>query len=285
MGDDDRRHLDELRRRAYGPGEGLTDAADIARLEELEAAARAGRPTPAEPDPDPVDGGVSVDEPHPVAGPVDPPAATDGPSAGAGTGSSPDAGARTGGIRRGLLVLGAAVAAVAVVVAVVLPRLTDAPEPGAGAPSASPTETVAPDDLPVIRRSIDDAATETIMTIELNGYFSQPAPSPEPVLPVNGAETWIETVGEYFGQRVWLGGTDEGDVCLVLEAESTTRTSCLPFDMFEDDLMLLTVPFSDLPAQERPPGMTEDQLLGFWWRSTDRVEIVMIPSQPGSAEY
>ncbi|MDN3497125.1 hypothetical protein QL996_14375 [Planococcus sp. APC 4015] len=323
MGDDDRRHLDELRRRAYGPGDGLTDAADIARLEELDAAARAERRPPVESDPVaepypvaeryPAAQPYPGTEPHPTSEPrpaaqpspvaerypvaelVEASAPGDGPSTSSGTGSGsgtgvgsgtgPAAGGRGGGIRRSLLVLGAAVAAVAVVAAVFVPRLTGA-GPIAGTPSAVPTETLAtPDDVPVIRQTIDDAATDTITTIELGGYFTQPAPSPAPALPVNGAETWIETVGVYFGQRVWIAGTDEGDVCLVLEAESTTRTSCLPFDMFEDDMMLLTVPYSDLPEDERPPGMTDDELLGFWWRSDDRVEIVLVPSQPGSGEY
>jgi len=260
MDDDDRRELDELRRRAYGPGDGLTDARDVDRLRELEDHRRPRAPV----------GDVSAEAQLAEAS-----RGEDVPSADSGTGGG---GSPTDRRRRRLLVPGIALAA-AVLLAVVLPRLADAgpslrrTEPG---PFATPTGILAtPLAVHLARRFTHAPSTASLLEVRLLAAFDGPTPQPVPGFPVTGSLRWVDTVGDYFGARVWRARAESGEVCLLIELPSITRASCVVDEEFELDAMLVVAPFLEIPEAERPEAMRAGDALGFWWRSNGRLEVLL----------
>lgn len=261
-----RAELDALRRRAYAPSADIAaDPAALQRLAELEVLALP--PMPVEPSPpDPADQPPRVHE------------AAAEPDGAAEVAVLP---ASVGERRRRPVWHLALVAAVALVAGVL----------GAVASSSRPDvePVAAPGQVPPTVREafafVRDPDAEVLMRVRINGssgdYIEPPSAEDVPAFPANGPMNWVEPVGDYFGWKLWIGGatgalSDEN--CLVLEAEVTLRGKCLSTQLRSQGGLLLSVPYAEVAAEERPARMTAEQSLGFWWDPEGQVTILVSPT-------
>jgi hypothetical protein len=130
-------------------------------------------------------------------------------------------------------------------------------------------------------------SSELLITVRIDGSFGDyvdiPSSGDVPLFPVEGLMTWVEPIGDYFGWRVWLGGARgaiDDENCLLLDGDGTMRADCVPVDLKSEGALLLSVPFAEIPPDERPPTMTEEQSLGFWWAMDGTVKILLAPTPP-----
>lgn len=132
------------------------------------------------------------------------------------------------------------------------------------------------------RRFTDSPTTETLLFVPFDAAFDGtrdgPEEQPVPGFPVAEPLSWSDGLGSYFGADVWRGYADSGRRCLLVELPTTTRSGCVDAGAFDQDAMLVLVPFGDLPDDKRPPGMTADQSVGFHWRGDARLDVLLGPS-------
>ncbi len=272
-----RAELDALRLRAYGPSADIAeDGAALERLVQLEELALPARPDSPEPRPDERSAASGV-EPSPA------------PTSGTQLGSAPGAArvvevlparARGPRSRRGWhLALVAAVALAAVPLAVTAASRTVAdavPSRAAGQIPASVRDALA---------FATDPRSQTLIQVRIDGSFGDYvdiAPTDDiPPFPVEGLMTWVEPLGDYYGWEVWIGGARgaiEDENCLVLDGDGTTRAGCASTALKAQGALLLSVPYAEVLAEERPEAMTPDQSLGFWWSPDGVITILLGPT-------
>ncbi|MEV8274678.1 hypothetical protein [Microbacterium sp. NPDC077184] len=275
-----RRELDALRRRAWGAGGGLDDdPAAQARLAELEAESR------AESSAGPPARGVTAapdvkDRPDVTARPAAPgvagPPAADPENPHPQHPQRPASPRRTGHRARLAAALVGGAAAVTLAGAFLAPLLGDT------LPGADHTE------LRTIEDAVRDAtvfldAPEalTLFTVPLDGRLSDitgnTATLIPPALPGDRDSEWITPAGRYYSGQLWRARADSDELCLVVELAAGTRGTCLPEEAHRRNALLVVIPASDIPADDRPEGMTETDAVGFWWRADDNVEVVLAP--------
>ena len=79
-----------------------------------------------------------------------------------------------------------------------------------------------------------------------------------PLFPVEGPMTWVEPLGDYYGWKLWIGGARGGvedENCLLLDGDGTMRADCVvDRDSRADGALLLSVPYAEIAAEERPAG-------------------------------
>ncbi|MET0296507.1 MAG: hypothetical protein ABW024_03835 [Microbacterium sp.] len=288
MDEDDQTELDALRRRAYGPGDGLTDPGGIERLRELEARLHARHrvdpSTSSGTGEEPVTGEEPGDQEQSATGhgPEDEGARTPTGAESASVVEGPAPAARKRRWLRPALVA----AAVVVVAGVVVPRIAEGGAPPESPPSTSPTADGAaanPLEVRFARQFTDDPQTRSLLDVRLLAAFDAPAPEPVPGFPVTGGLRWVDTVGDYFGARVWRGRADDDEVCLLIQLPTVTRATCVPDEVFELDATLVIAPYLEIPEAERPGDMKAGDELGFWWRSDGRLQVLLAKSATESA--
>lgn len=130
-----------------------------------------------------------------------------------------------------------------------------------------------------------DPDAEVLITVRIDGSFGDyvdiPSGDDVPLFPVEGLMTWVEPLGDYYGWRLWIGGARgaiEDENCLLLDGEGTMIADCVTNDLKSQGALVLTIPFADIPPEERPEGMTAGQSLGFWWGSDGVVRILLGPT-------
>lgn len=258
-----RAELDELRRRAYGPGPDL-DRDGVDRLIDLEELVLRERRVRA------ADAGPAA----PGTRPAPPDASSAGPP-------------RSPRRRVALLVVVATVSVIAALGVVALLR------------TLAPTETTSDAGatmLPTTRESRDaysfalDTEAVTLLNIPLDGsfgnYIDLPATGHVPDFPAKGEVEWASNVGEYFGWDVWIagaGGISAGmprEHCIMVEHGAVSRGRCVAAELRSQSALLVSVPFSFVAREERPVGMAPDDRLGFWWNH-DRAVTVLLGDDPG----
>lgn len=281
-----RAELEALRRRAYGAAADIdTDPEAIARLTELEDAAlreRVGE-TPVAPEKAP------ADTPRPDGRPV---AVAPSPSSTAViTSGIPADRARP----RGHAALVGAVGVAAITLGV-LAGWNPVSDLAAPSPTPTPAATVTLLD-PLLEAEISAVLeytvnAETLMTLGLDGafgtyvnYFGE-APDPASLGFPIPEPRWTSALGEYFGFDLWIGGSirtgtatnpEPQTLCLVLMKPATNRSRCMEREAWDSGAMLLAVPYAELEETERPPTMTVDQSLGFWWTSEGELRVMLGP--------
>lgn len=271
-----RRELDDLRRRAYGPGSGLDDPAARSRLTELEDEVRrehaAGDRTGFEDRPglgdpaglgDPPEAGRPEPE-HPDLGDSSIPGASPAPTP-----------------ERGPWRWAALAAAVAVVVAIT-----------AGWPASErPAARVATDAVPAPNESlprvdpetfafIKDPGAAVLLRVPLDGSFGDFVDLPGDLsaeveeLADLGPLAWSKTLGEYYGWELWIARGDDAG-CVVVRRGTADHARCESPDGFATGRLLVTVPYAEIPDEERPEQMGIEQSVGFWWLPEQPFTIVL----------
>lgn len=271
----DRAELDELRRRAYGPGADIDgDPAASARLAQLEEAALHEREA-ALPAPELVGAAVGGDHP---------PAPLAARPAGPGTLPEPDgpptdaAATAPTKPRRLRWTAVAAVAAVAVALAVGLPRVLSPAEPAAVEVPITPREayTLArdPDAVPLLRIPLDGS---------FGDHIDLPTSGEVPVFPTSGEVEWAEPLGDYYGWDLWIAGADgalQREHCLLAQRGSITLGRCVPAVLRRQSALVVSIPFERIEPARRPADMRPDERLGFWWDDDREIVVLLAADSP-----
>ncbi|AZS38377.1 hypothetical protein CVS47_03033 [Microbacterium lemovicicum] len=257
MSVDDDAELARLRRRAYGPDADIAaDPVALARLDELEQAARP-QPEPErapEPDPTPAAAASARLSEAPVAAAVVP-----GPSA------RPRA--------QWHLALIAGVGVLAVLMAASAWRGAELEPVAAPSPTASVAARFG-DASPFSGDPTARVLQEIPVDDWFGDYFDLPSGETAPPFPVPEAVRWSAPLGDFYGGQLWLARSSSGLPCLAVVLGDDVRADCRPAQDFDRGALVVTVPYSAIPAADRPPGMTPTESLGYQWLSDQSVTIV-----------
>ena len=264
---EERAELNALRIRAYGPSSDIAeDTAALERLVELEELAL---PAVGADEAGPDDGrplestvpaiGPTADEPQPM-----PPSSRE-----PHTERRPRRPWHVGSIAA-VAVLGIALGAVGGAQAARQTEIAAAREDSPGMEAAGG---VASDpDGDILIRVFIDAST--------GGYVDLSSDADVPAFPVSGDMTWAQPLGEYYGWALWIGSAPSrrGDEhCLLIAAESGTRSRCVAREWRADGDLLVSVPYTQIAPAERPAGMTPGQSVSFLWGPGGFVTILITP--------
>ncbi|MBU4464620.1 MAG: hypothetical protein KKH75_02110, partial [Actinobacteria bacterium] len=137
----------------------------------------------------------------------------------------------------------------------------------ANAPDASaPSFTADPGMAPLAVIQIDSP---------LGHSYDHPAPGTVPPFPTDSTLTWAQPLGSYFGSSVWIARTEDGSSCLLLAADAKSYGQCVPADLFARGSLRVTVAYSQLTADERPPALHPDQSIAYQWQPNEDLTIVI----------
>ena len=134
----------------------------------------------------------------------------------------------------------------------------------------------------VIAGFVTSPHTRLLLSIPLDGSFGDYVDLPAraaPHLPDSSPARWLDRLGSYYVEQLWIGRTEAGRACLVVELGDTTRGRCIDPADFDDGGLLVAVPHAEL--SERPDGMRPGESLGFWWRPGGRVDVLVGPAPGG----
>lgn len=175
------------------------------------------------------------------------------------------------------------VALVAAVAIATIPLGTAAAQQGLSVPE--PAEAEVPESVREALAFTTDPGSEVLITVRIDGSFGDyvdlPVGDNVPLFPVEGLMTWVEPLGDYYGWKLWIGGARgaiDDENCMLLDGDGTMRANCVPVDLKSQGALLLSIPFAEIPASERPETMTAEQSLGFWWGDDGTVKILLAPT-------
>lgn len=239
-----RRELDDLRRRAYGPGPGIADDPDaVRRLEELEREARgpAATPPPSAPAPE----AIAPDDPAPEE-----PAEAEA--------SRPS--------RAGALALVAAGLVAAAGAFAIAPLWEPSP-----AESPPAEEYVYPADL----------HAEQLATIDLDafpGRYVDPGSAEAPAFAADQQPDWARPLGLFFGWQLWVAGGAgaAGDEhCITIVRGTDVRSRCEPPRTQDLGLLHVSLAAADITADELPRPMADNERIRFRWLEPGVLEVLL----------
>ena len=98
------------------------------------------------------------------------------------------------------------------------------------------------------------------------------------LFPTSDEIAWTLSLGNYYGWDIWIAGTDdnpEREHCILAVHGEVGRGRCLPAALRPFSALVVTLPFKVVQANERPPGFTPGQRIGFWWRADDSVDVLL----------
>lgn len=272
-----RAELAALRVRAYGPGADIVrDPVALARLDELEELVRHEHDLLTTSDLPPHMSAFGADEDRLVAVP-DPLADADAAPGPPDDPVAPPTAAQSA--RRRLMVLGLGLVAVLIAAAVTVPRLLPAAEPAATVASGQEQQQTDTFDAYTLAR--DDRAI-VLFQVPLDEYFREQAGVPGdqtvPDFAASGPIRWTEPLGEYYGWDLWLAGAEgalQDEHCIALLRGDVVRTRCVPATLRPQSALVATLPYAVISGDERPPGMTPAQRIGFWWQGDHEVSVLL----------
>lgn len=128
-----------------------------------------------------------------------------------------------------------------------------------------------------------DADARVLLEIPFGPWINTTT-SAEEVLwlfPTTDEIEWTVPLGEYYGWQIWIGGTDdqpEKQQCLLALHGGVARARCIPAALRPFSALVVTLPYRAIDADERPPGFTPGERIGFWWRSEDAVTVLRAPA-------
>jgi hypothetical protein len=260
----DRRELDELRRRAYGPDPDIGgDPAALARLAALEDLARPAPPPLPPPPPAGADAGRATAATAARVRPDDPPGGTvPGPSPEEPVPEAPSGPApRRTSRRRTALIAGAGVAVLLVVVAAIQIGLQLSDRAVAAAPAPTPVTAGS------AYRFISDPGSRIVARASVEGF-----------VPTGGQDERSIEVGDYFGWKLSILNTSDASSCIVL-TRTTTYRNCVSDSVLSTGGMMVALPYAAVPKAERPVGMRKNQSIGYWLLPDGRVMLVLGPTE------
>src|SRR5690606_20799220 len=132
---------------------------------------------------------------------------------------------------------------------------------------------------PVVAAFVTSPQTRLLLSIPLDGSFGDYVDLPArdaPDLPDASPAQWLDRLGRYYVDQLWIGRAEAGRACLVVELGDTTRGRCADPADFDEGSLLTAVPHGEL--RDRPDGMRPDQSLGFWWRPGGQVDVLVGPA-------
>lgn len=256
----DRAELDRLRRLVYGPG-GDAPPAAAERLAALEDALHVELDTSERTD------DRALAQPAPEADePTDARESTRVFGEATSVGGEPTG---RGSLLRTVLVLVAVV--VGVLAAFRLMAELPRPEPEAQ------TEVVSTRDAWTLARDPDAVVIERI---PVGSAAEEPADAPW--FPTSGTVVEATHVATLYGWEVWTAEADgiiQRESCLSVRRAPIVRGRCVPAVLRSTNVLAVDLAYSDIAATLRPPGMTDDQRVGFW-RAGDSGIWVMLAAEP-----
>lgn len=134
---------------------------------------------------------------------------------------------------------------------------------------------------PVVAAFVSSPQTRLLLSIPLDGSFGDYVDLPErprPELPDASPPRWLDRLGSYWVEQLWIGRTESGRACLVIELGDTTRGRCADPADFERGSLLAAVLHAELTKS--PDGMRPGESLAFWWRPGGSVDVLVGPA-PG----
>jgi hypothetical protein len=132
---------------------------------------------------------------------------------------------------------------------------------------------------PAVAAFVMSPQTRLLLSIPLDGSFGDYVDLPAraaPDLPDASPARWLDRLGSYYVEQLWIGRTEAGRACLVVELGDTARGRCIEPADFDEGSLLLAVPHDEL--SERPDGMGPGDSIGFWWRPGGRVDVLVGPA-------
>lgn len=265
-----RAELDSLRIRAYGPTADIDDdPRALSRLSELEETVRVERAADFPPGPE-----------RPSSSPTEPVASAAAPSAADVVATDPEVVATDPGRGWERTVLAViASASVAVVATIAVLQVT---EPADTAPA-----TVVRADFVDVREAywfVNDLDSDVLMRIVIDDVAgSDSAMSsrlPASSFPTSGTITWVEPLGEFFGWNLWIAsaaGAIQEEHCLLIERNGVTRARCVVASLRSQSALLAPVSYRDIPPDERAGVLADGERIGFWWRDSSEVTLLVGP--------
>ena len=136
-------------------------------------------------------------------------------------------------------------------------------------PRPSAPEALAPTVIPVLIDRITGEAVDLSTIAEA------------PTLPASGEMTWAQPLGEHFGWQLWIGRvpSPRGDqFCILLNNASVTRSHCTAREWRAVGDLVVSLPYSQIDAAERPFEMTPDQSIAFLWEESGYVTLQAEPA-------
>ena len=97
-----------------------------------------------------------------------------------------------------------------------------------------------------------------------------------PPVPASGEMTWAQPLGEHFGWQLWIGRTPSprGDqFCIVLNNDSVTRSRCAAREWRAEGDLVVSLPYSQIDAADRPFEMTPGESIAFVWVESGYVTV------------
>jgi hypothetical protein len=263
----ERAELDALRIRAYGPSSDIAgDGAALSRLVELEERALP-RSVRFEEREERVVGDTA--SPLEAAGAEVDPAPDPAPTAPEPFGERRPGRGRHMGAVAAVAVLAIALGAVGGAQAVRQAEIEAAQE--RSTPETSAAVASEPDGDILIRVFIDASTGD---------YVDLSADADVPPFPISGQMSWAQPLGEYYGWALWIGAAPSrrgNEHCLLLAAESGTRSRCVAREWRADGDLVVSVPYAQIAPDERPAGMTPEQSVSFLWGPGGFVTIMITP--------
>lgn len=105
-----------------------------------------------------------------------------------------------------------------------------------------------------------------------------------PPVPASGEMTWAQPLGEHFGWQLWIGRvpSPRGDqFCILLNNASVTRSHCAAREWRAEGDLVVSLPYSQIDAADRPFEMTPGQSIAFLWAESGYVTVQAEPAAGG----
>ncbi|HET8927539.1 MAG TPA: hypothetical protein VFN24_06865 [Microbacterium sp.] len=135
---------------------------------------------------------------------------------------------------------------------------------------------------PAVAAFVMAPQTRLLLSIPLDGSFGDYVDLPAravPDLPDASPAQWLDRLGSYYVDQLWIGRAEAGSACLVVEIGDSTRGRCTEPADFDEGSLLLAVSHAEL--SKRPDGMGPSDSLGFWWRPGGHVDVLVGPHLDG----
>ncbi len=138
--------------------------------------------------------------------------------------------------------------------------------------SPAPASVVRPAAMPASNSS-ETRLVDIPLDRSLARYVQQ---SPPPAFPVEGALSWAESLGPYYGWTLWLARTtDREQRCILLERDDRVYAECSREESFLAGELEVSIPFGDIAADYRPARMSGGQSILYRWTAERGVAIAL----------
>jgi len=132
-------------------------------------------------------------------------------------------------------------------------------------------------------RDVRAATSVPILIDDTSGDYVDGSMSADvPAFPVSGDMRWAQSLGEHFGWALWIGAAPSrrGDQkCILLVGATDVRSQCGAGEWEAEGPLLVSLPYAQIPPDQRPQGMTADQGVDFRWSTGGFVSVLVTPGE------